>query len=157
MNFIKEVNQDANFIFNRIQPHPGGPTLAAVHHLYVLHRGDTTAKVQDMTFSLDARWAAVSTLRGTTHVFPVAPYGGLVGVRTHSLPYVVNRQSRFHKSAGLSDDGARSNSPVTHAELSVYPYTNPRLPPYPHPTILHPLAQLRQPSAVHNTTQVQNR
>lgn len=30
----------------RIQPHPGGPTLAAVHHLYVLHRGDTTAKVQ---------------------------------------------------------------------------------------------------------------
>lgn len=30
----------------RIQPHPGGPTMAAVHHLYVLHRGDTTAKVQ---------------------------------------------------------------------------------------------------------------
>lgn len=30
----------------RIQPHPGGPSLAAVHHLYVLHRGDTTAKVQ---------------------------------------------------------------------------------------------------------------
>lgn len=30
----------------RIQPHPGGSTLAAVHHLYVLHRGDTTAKVQ---------------------------------------------------------------------------------------------------------------
>lgn len=30
----------------RIQPHPGGPSLAAVHHLYVLHRGDTSAKVQ---------------------------------------------------------------------------------------------------------------
>lgn len=30
----------------KIQPHPGGPTLAAVHHLYILHRGDTTAKVQ---------------------------------------------------------------------------------------------------------------
>lgn len=29
----------------RIHPHPGGPLLAAIHHLYILHRGDTTAKV----------------------------------------------------------------------------------------------------------------
>ncbi|XP_044579572.1 uncharacterized protein LOC123261814 isoform X1 [Cotesia glomerata] len=137
----------------RIQPHPGGPTLAAVHHLYVLHRGDTTAKVQDMVFSSDTRWAAVSTVRGTTHVFPVAPYGGPVGMRTHSTPHVVNRLSRFHKSAGLTDDGTRSHSPVSHTELqpSVYPYSNPRLPPYPHPTILHPLAQIRQPSTLNHT------
>ncbi|XP_024941199.1 uncharacterized protein LOC107268137 isoform X2 [Cephus cinctus] len=144
----------------RIQPHPGGPTLAAVHHLYVLHRGDTTAKVQDMTFSNDARWAAVSTVRGTTHVFPVAPYGGPVGVRTHSTPHVVNRLSRFHRSAGLTDDGTRSHSPVSHTEppLSVYPYSNPRLPPYPHPTILHPLAQIRQPSTLnHPNSQTQTR
>lgn len=144
----------------KIQPHPGGPTLAAVHHLYVLHRGDTTAKVQDMTFSSDARWAAVSTVRGTTHVFPVAPYGGPIGVRTHSTPHVVNRLSRFHKSAGLTDDGTRSHSPVTHTELplSVYPYSNPRLPPYPHPTILHPLAQIRQSSALsHVNSQFQSR
>lgn len=30
----------------RINPHPCGPALASVHHLYMLHRGDTTAKVQ---------------------------------------------------------------------------------------------------------------
>lgn len=137
----------------RIQPHPGGPTLAAVHHLYVLHRGDTTAKVQDMSFSSDTRWAAVSTVRGTTHVFPVAPYGGPVGMRTHSTSHVVNRLSRFHRSAGLTDDGTRSHSPVSHNEIpiSVYPYSNPRLPPYPHPTILHPLAQIRQPSKLNCT------
>lgn len=29
----------------RLQPHPSGSSLAAVHHLYVLHRGDTSAKV----------------------------------------------------------------------------------------------------------------
>ena len=105
---------------------------------------------QDMVFSSDTRWAAISTVRGTTHVFPVAPYGGPVGVRTHSTPHVVNRLSRFQRSAGLTDDGTRSHSPVSHVELplSVYPFTNPRLPPYPHPTILHPLAQIRQPSTL---------
>lgn len=68
----------------RIQPHPCGSVLAAVHHLYVLHRGDTSAKVQDISFSFDSRWVAVSTIRGTTHVFPVTPYGGSCGFRTHS-------------------------------------------------------------------------
>lgn len=147
----------------RIQPHPGGPSLSAVHHLYVLHRGDTTAKVQNITFSLDSRWMAVSTLRGTTHVFPVTPYGGAAGVRTHGSPHVVNRLSRFHRSAGLSVDGNRSGSPVHsssagasgsggdhHSGLAfnsaANAYNNPRISPFPQPTVVLPLAQLRQPS-----------
>lgn len=139
----------------RIHAHPGGITMSAVHHLYVLHRGDTTAKVQDMSFSLDSRWVSVSSIRGTTHVFPVTPYGGPAGVRTHGSSHVVNRLSRFHRSAGLSIDG-RSSSPVSYSENShsqcvQSAFPNPRTPPYPHPTVVLPLAQLRQPINTGNT------
>lgn len=136
-----------DFHLFRIHPHPAGSALASVHHLYILHRGDTSARVQDMTFAPDSRWATVSTLRGTTHVFPITPYGGNVGIRTHATPHVVNRMSRFHRSAGLTPEG-RSNSPVSLFETPVnsnLPYHNPRLPPYPHPNVVHPLAQIRQP------------
>ncbi|KAJ3657411.1 hypothetical protein Zmor_009216 [Zophobas morio] len=130
----------------RIQPHPGGPALAAVHHLYILHRGDTSAKVQDMCFSPDSRWITVSSLRGTTHVFPVTPYGGNISVRTHATAHVVNKMSRYQRSAGLTSEG-RSSSPVSLAEapVSLFPYRNPRFPPYPQPAVVHPLAQIRQP------------
>ena len=142
----------------RIQPHSCGSTLAAVHHLYVLHRGDTTSKVQDITFSFDSRWVAISTLRGTTHVFPITPYGGPAGVRTHGSAHVVNRLSRFHRSAGLSVDG-RSNSPILMAENSLgnssTAFVNPRLPPFPHPTVILPLAQLRQPTTLGSSASTQ--
>ncbi|XP_052751585.1 uncharacterized protein LOC113523466 [Galleria mellonella] len=132
----------------RINPHPCGPNLASVHHLYILHRGDTTAKVQDIAISWDARWAAVSTLRGTTHVFALSPYGGAAGVRTHTQPRLVNRLSRFHRSAGLpihaaaAAAAAASTSPVTSGSQGAW-FPNPRLPPYPLPTWAAPLAQLR--------------
>ncbi|XP_054730895.1 uncharacterized protein LOC129239440 isoform X1 [Anastrepha obliqua] len=136
----------------RIQPHPVSSSLSAVHHLYVLHRGDTSAKVQNITFSLDSRWVAVSTLRGTTHVFPITPYGGAMGVRTHTSLHVVNKLSRFHRSAGLSAEG-RSNSPISHSESTTFmqslqPYHNTTLPPFPRPTVVLALAQLRQPFAL---------
>lgn len=143
----------------RIQPHPCGSTLAAVHHLYVLHRGDTSAKVQDISFSFDSRWVAISTLRGTTHVFPITPYGGPVSVRTHASPHVVNRLSRFHRSAGLSADG-RCSSPISlssdinSSNLTTSAYSNPRLPPFPHPNVVLPLAQLRQPSTLGTSSNI---
>jgi breast carcinoma-amplified sequence 3 len=65
----------------------------------------------------------------------------------------VNRLSRFHRSAGLTVDG-RSSSPILMAEHTVHTtaYANPRLPPFPHPTVVLPLAQLRQPSSLSSTS-----
>ncbi|PNJ65675.1 BCAS3 isoform 17, partial [Pongo abelii] len=87
----------------QILTHPWSSSQCAVHHLYTLHRGETEAKVQDICFSHDCRWVVVSTLRGTSHVFPINPYGGQPCVRTHMSPRVVNRMSRFQKSAGLEE------------------------------------------------------
>lgn len=69
-----ETGQD--FHVFRILPHPSGSSMATVYHMYILHRGDTSATLQDICFSLDSRWVAVTSLRGTTHVFPLTPYGG---------------------------------------------------------------------------------
>lgn len=145
--------QGHNFHIFRLHPAPCGTRQSAVHHLYTLYRGDTTAKVQDVAFATDSRWVAVTTMRGTTHVFPISPYGGSVGVRTHTSQRVVNRLSRFHRSAGLDDtpfpdrsspvlSGSPSNGRQSESSTPM-PYPNPRLPPYPHPTIVSPLVQLR--------------
>lgn len=139
----------------RILPHPCNANSAAVHHLYILHRGDTTAKVQDIAWSSDSRWVTVSTLRGTTHIFAVTTYGGPIGVRTHATPHVVNRQSRFHRSAGLLADGR--NSPETISLAPSVAFTNPRLPPYPHPTTLQALAHIRLPLLINSTAYQQQR
>merc|ERR1719319_1148994 len=99
-----------NFNLFRIVAHPLGSSFAAAHHLYTLYRGDTPGSVQDIAFSPDSRWVTVSTLRGTTHIFPICPYGGQVGVRTHTSHRVVNRLSRFHRSAVLHENPPTTSS-----------------------------------------------
>ncbi|XP_064460640.1 BCAS3 microtubule associated cell migration factor-like isoform X2 [Ornithodoros turicata] len=150
-----------DFHLFHILPHPGGPTFGMVHHLYTLHRGDTTAKVQDIAFSLDSRWIALSTMRGTTHIFPVTPYGGPITKRTHASPRVVNRLSLFHKSAGLEEiqsaPSTGRNSPVlsgspssSSSSTSLDKYGSggragsPRISLFPVPTTVIPLSQIKQ-------------
>ncbi|XP_045559690.1 BCAS3 microtubule associated cell migration factor isoform X4 [Salmo salar] len=165
----------------QVLTHPWASNQSAVHHLYTLHRGETEAKVQDICFSQDSRWVVISTLRGTSHVFPINPYGGAPCARTHMSPRVVNRMSRFQKSAGLEEienelnskqaGGGRcspipglssspSGSPL-HAKLtsqeSYNNFTNnnmgnPRLSPLPSLTIVLPLAQIKQPMTLGTMT-----
>ncbi|KAK9875808.1 hypothetical protein WA026_009594 [Henosepilachna vigintioctopunctata] len=132
----------------RIHPHPIASCLSSVHHLYILHRGDTTSRVQDMCFSPDSRWVTVSTRRGTTHVFPITPYGGPVGVRTHTTKHVVNKMSRYHRSAGLTGENNTNNPARSDSVTKVFPYANPRREEYPKPTVVNALAQIKQPTSI---------
>ncbi|XP_044499449.1 autophagy-related protein 18h-like [Mangifera indica] len=45
-------------------------------HLYKLHRGMTSAVIQDICFSNYSQWVAIVTSRGTCHIFVLAPFGG---------------------------------------------------------------------------------
>lgn len=56
-----------------------------------------------MTFTTDSRWLAVSTKRGTTHLFALNPYGGAVNVRSHTKPMVVNKLSRTPRPTGSDE------------------------------------------------------
>ncbi len=39
--------------------------------------------IQDISFSGDSQWIAVSSSRGTNHLFAISPFGGVVGPHTH--------------------------------------------------------------------------
>uniref|UniRef100_A0A915Q767 BCAS3 domain-containing protein n=1 Tax=Setaria digitata TaxID=48799 RepID=A0A915Q767_9BILA len=134
-----------------IHPHPGSSLLGAVRHLYRLYRGTTPAKVVSCSFSNDNRWLAIATNHGTTHVFGICPYGGQVTLRTHGGD-IVNKESRFHRSAGLpgtdyiqvkKGSGTRSHQFSgaqvcrEHPDVSrcniARSVSNPRIGPYPNP------------------------
>ncbi|CAB4015658.1 Breast carcinoma-amplified sequence 3-like, partial [Paramuricea clavata] len=153
-----------DFHIFRVLPHPMCPSLGSVHHLYILHRGETMATVCNVAFSNDSRWVTVTTQRGTSHVFPITSYGGGVSLRTHNSNRVVNRSSRFHTSAGLEDlkrsrcgnpptliqPGSPSSNPLgplTTAKdcllVGKNGLVNPRMPPLPHPDVVSPYIQIK--------------
>lgn len=45
-------------------------------HLYKLHRGMTSAVIQDICFSHYSQWVAIISSKGTCHIFALSPFGG---------------------------------------------------------------------------------
>lgn len=41
--------------------------------------------IQDISFSKDSQWIAISSSRGTSHIFAISSYGGSVGPQTHGV------------------------------------------------------------------------
>ncbi|GMH13180.1 hypothetical protein Nepgr_015021 [Nepenthes gracilis] len=44
-------------------------------HLYKLHRGITSAVIQDICFSHYSQWVAIVSSKGTLHIYVLSPYG----------------------------------------------------------------------------------
>ncbi|KAG0293146.1 hypothetical protein BGZ98_002308 [Dissophora globulifera] len=59
-------------------------------HVYKLARGITHASVEDIVFNEDETWVAVTTSRGTTHLYAINPFGGSPDVGAHMYTGVVN-------------------------------------------------------------------
>ncbi|KAG8996868.1 hypothetical protein FRB94_007998 [Tulasnella sp. JGI-2019a] len=55
----------------------------SVWHLYDLYRGSTSARIEGVSWSHDARYIGISTARGTFHVFAINPYGGKPDLESH--------------------------------------------------------------------------
>ncbi|KAF2314934.1 hypothetical protein GH714_037209 [Hevea brasiliensis] len=51
-------------------------------HLYKLHRGITSAMIQDICFSHYSQWIAIVSSKGTCHVFTLSPFGGESGFQS---------------------------------------------------------------------------
>lgn len=85
----------------------------AASHVYSLSRGITDAQVEDCQFSIDSTWCAITTARGTTHVYAINPYGGKPEIAGHVHGKVNN--PTFHpfisnKASSSSGGGIGSGS-----------------------------------------------
>ncbi|GAA5846088.1 hypothetical protein JCM9279_004782 [Rhodotorula babjevae] len=80
----------------------GGDGLEAqVWHRYRLQRGYTSALAASASWSLDGRFVAVSTIKGTAHVWAVQPGGGTPRIESHFAPQVNNAEELAPLSVGL--------------------------------------------------------
>ncbi|KAK7269289.1 hypothetical protein RIF29_22012 [Crotalaria pallida] len=53
-------------------------------HLYKLHRGMTSAVIQDICFSNYSQWVAIISSKGTCHIFVLAPFGDETVLKLHN-------------------------------------------------------------------------
>ncbi|KAK0455540.1 uncharacterized protein EV420DRAFT_576343 [Desarmillaria tabescens] len=78
---------------HRLRPAPSGISSVPTQHVYDLRRGRTSAIVDNVEWSTDGRWIAISTRKRTIHIFAVNPYGGAPDLESHMCGRVRNPES----------------------------------------------------------------
>ncbi|KAH9331645.1 hypothetical protein KI387_003753, partial [Taxus chinensis] len=120
----------------RIMPSASGTSsnVNASHiHVYKLVRGVTNAVIQDISFSDDSHSVAVSSSRGTSHLFSISPFSVVVAPHNHGSVLV-------DSSVG---------PPIVQGFSSMCPWSSSRLlkgnqqPLLPHPTTLSAVCKIR--------------
>ncbi|BGP24518.1 hypothetical protein JCM10295v2_003436 [Rhodotorula toruloides] len=91
--------------------------LGKVWHHHRLQRGFTSATTAESSWSVDGRFVAVSTGKGTAHVYAVEPNGGVPNLEDHFLPPVANSQELPGLSVPLSSV-ARIRHPLLPVQAS---------------------------------------
>ncbi|KAJ0770574.1 putative transcription factor WD40-like family [Helianthus annuus] len=93
-------------------------------HLYKLHRGMTSAVIQDICFSQYSEWIAVISSRGTCHIFLLSPFGGETGVQLQNSKINGRALSDFVSlpwwfTSSFTNDKSLSPPPPAAVTLSV--------------------------------------
>ena len=89
-------------------------------HRYRLERGITSAHAREVSWSSDGRFVAVSTAKGTSHVYAIHPAGGHPLLARHFGPHVVNSDTLPPLSLSLRAS-ARVRSPATRGDETGIP------------------------------------
>ncbi|RVW53369.1 Autophagy-related protein 18h [Vitis vinifera] len=71
-------------------------------HLYKLHRGMTSAVIQDICFSHYSQWIAIVSSKGTCHIFVLSPFGGESGLQIQNS-HVRSSSCQFYLYHGVSN------------------------------------------------------
>ncbi|GAA5942947.1 hypothetical protein JCM3775_001234 [Rhodotorula graminis] len=95
----------------------GGAAEGQVWHRYRLQRGYTSALAAAATWSVDGRFVAVSTAKGTAHTWAVQPVGGMPRLESHFASQLTNAEELAPLSVALGSV-ARVRSPRPNVVLS---------------------------------------
>jgi hypothetical protein len=68
-------------------------------HVYDLHRGRTSAVVENLDWATDGRWIAIATQKRTVHIFATNPYGGQPDGQSHVTGRVCNSPELVSRSS----------------------------------------------------------
>ncbi|KAI3824419.1 hypothetical protein L1987_05878 [Smallanthus sonchifolius] len=93
-------------------------------HLYKLHRGMTSAVIQDICFSQYSEWIAVTSSKGTCHIFLLSPFGGETGIQLQNSKINGRSPSAFvsvpwWSTSSFTNDQLLSPPPPAAITLSV--------------------------------------
>lgn len=90
-----------------------------------LRRGADTAEIYSLAFSQNAQWLALSSDKGTVHVFSLRAAGGTEDIRAGEAPQAVTGVSPPKAASNVNGNGNGGGSPIAGSSLLSFGSGNP--------------------------------